>query len=206
MPQDVFGLGRLIVRTIAVIGATATGCAFAAAAAAAGYVVVLEDVSREMRDRGVASIATLLLQARQECGAPSEEAAAAALRNIATAPTVETAIRDAELIIEAVPEELEMKLELFMIFDKFAKPGAIFISTSQKLSILDISDVTIRRDRCMGMRGTETSSGGDTLELVPTALTSPETLRICREVAERLSKNVRVVQDSGPLNGNAATC
>jgi 3-hydroxyacyl-CoA dehydrogenase len=180
----------LIVRTIAVIGATATGCAFAAAAAAAGYVVVLEDVSREMRDRGAATIATLL-QERRECGALSKQASDAVLRNISTAPAVETAIRDAELIIEAVPEELEMKLELFTIFDKFAKPGAIFISTSEKLSILDISDVTIGRDRCMGMRFTRTSSGAVALELVPTALTSPETLRICRGVAERLSKNVR---------------
>jgi 3-hydroxyacyl-CoA dehydrogenase len=187
----------LTVRTIAVIGATAAGCALAAAVAAAGYIVVLEDVSREMRDRGIASIATLL-QARRERGALNEPAAAAALRNVSVAPAVETAIRDAELIIEAVPEELEMKLELFTIFDKFAKPGAIFISTSEKLSVLDISDVTIRRECCMGMRFTRTSSGEDALELVPTALTSPEALRICREVAERLSKNVRVVQDRDP--------
>jgi 3-hydroxyacyl-CoA dehydrogenase len=197
LPQGVFGFSRLSVRTIAVIGATATGCAFAAAAAAAGYVVVLEDVSREMRDSGIASIA-ILLQDRRECGALSEPASAVALRNISTALTVETAIRDAQLIIEAVPEELEMKLELFTIFDKFAKPGAIFISTSEKLSILDISDVTTARDRCMGMRFTRTSSGEHVLEVVPTALTSPETLRICRGVAERLSKNVRAVQDSGP--------
>jgi 3-hydroxybutyryl-CoA dehydrogenase len=181
----------LIVRTIAVVGGSATGCAFAAAAAAAGYAVVLEDVSREMRDRGVASIATLL-QGRWQCGALSEAAVASARRNISTASTVEMAIRDAELIIEAAPEELEMKLELFTIFDKFAKPDAIFISTSEKLSILDISDVTIRRDRCMGMRFARAESGEDVLELVPTALTSPETQRICREVAEKLSKNVRV--------------
>jgi 3-hydroxyacyl-CoA dehydrogenase len=187
----------LIVRTIAVVGATGTGCAFAAAAAAAAYVVVLEDVSREMRDRGVTSIATLL-QDRERCGSLSGETAAMALGNISTASTVETAIRDAELIIEAVPEELEMKLELFTIFDKFAKPGAIFISTSEKLSILDISDVTIRRDRCMGMRFTRAESGEDVLELVPTTLTSPETQRICREFAEKLSKNVRVVQDRDP--------
>ncbi len=181
-------------RTIAVIGATATGCALAASAAAAGYTVVLEDVSREMRDRGVASIVVLLHDQRDR-GARSGETAAMVLENISTASTVETAIRDAELIIEAVPEELEMKLELFTIFDKFAKPGAIFISTSEKLSILDISDVTIWRDRCMGMRFARAESGEDALELVPTALTSPETQRICREVAEKLSRNVRVVQD-----------
>jgi 3-hydroxybutyryl-CoA dehydrogenase len=111
---------------------------------------------------------------------------------------VEDAIRDAELIIEAVPEELEMKLELFTIFDKFAKPDAIFISTAETLSILDISDVTIRRDRCMGMHFTRAESTEGTLELVPTSLTSPETLRICGEVAQRLARNVRIVQDAGP--------
>jgi 3-hydroxyacyl-CoA dehydrogenase len=195
--REVLGFSRLIARTIAVVGATTTGCAFAAAAAAAGYTVVLEGVSREMRDRGVASIATLL-QDRERRGSLSGGTAAMALGNISTASTVETAIRDAELIIEAVPEELEMKLELFTIFDKFAKPGAIFISTSETLSILDISDVTIRRDRCMGMRFNRAESGEDTLELVPTALTSLETQQICREVAEKLSKNVRVVQDCDP--------
>jgi len=194
---EVFGLCRLIVRTIAVIGATATGRAFAAAAAAAGYTVVLEDVSREMRDCGVASIASLL-QERRESGTLTEEATTAAFRNISTESTVETAIRHAELIVEAVPEELEMKLELFTIFDKFAKPDAIFVSTLEKLSILDISDVTIRRDRCMGMRFVRDESGEDTLELVPTALTSLETQQICREVADKLSKNVRVVRDRDP--------
>jgi 3-hydroxybutyryl-CoA dehydrogenase len=186
----------LIVRTIAVIGATATGCAFAAAAAGAGYTVVLEDVSREARNRGVAAIAKSL-RARRAVGSFSE--AVESLTNISNASTVESAIREAELIIEAVPEELEMKLELFTIFDKFAKPNAIFISTAETLSILDISDVTIRRDRCIGMHFIRTGLAEGTLELVPTALTSLATLRICQEVAQRLSKNVRIVQDSDPV-------
>jgi 3-hydroxybutyryl-CoA dehydrogenase len=194
--RKVLGLWRLIVPTIAVIGATATGCAFAAAAAGAGYTVVLEDVSREARDRGVTAIANLL-QERRAVGSLSKDAAEAA-RNISTASTVEDAIRDAELIIEAVPEELEMKLELFTIFDKFAKPNAIFISTAKTLSILDISDVTIRRDRCIGMRFARAESTEQTLELVPTSLTSPATLQICQEVAQRLARNVRIVPDADP--------
>jgi 3-hydroxyacyl-CoA dehydrogenase len=185
----------VLIRTIAVIGATATGCAFAKAAALAGYETVLEDVSREMRDRGLSSIAESLGAAVQR-GEFSKNESADALARLTSASTIEDAIRDADLIIEAVPEELEMKLELFTVFDKFAKPGAIFASTTATLSILDISDVTTCRERCIGMRFREAGNGLNILELVRTALTSEDTFDTCRDVARRLAKDVRVVPDA----------
>src|SRR5205807_7781599 len=72
-----------------------------------------------------------------------------ALSLITTAGDVKDAIRDAELIIETVPDELEMKLELFTIFDKFAKSGAIFASTATSLSITDFTDIVVSRERCI---------------------------------------------------------
>ena len=59
---------------------------------------------------------------------------------------------EAELIIETVSDEMEMKIELFTIFDKFAKPGAIFASTTTSLRITDLAAVTFRPERCIGMR------------------------------------------------------
>ncbi len=94
-----------------------------------------------------------------------------------------------------MPEELEMKLELFTIFDKFAKPGAIFVSTTATMSVLDLSDVTVYRERCVGMRSRDTASVGAEIELVRTKLTSEETLRACREVAERFAGRVMEVED-----------
>ena len=185
----------MLIRTIVVIGATVTGCAFAKAAALAGYETVLEDVSREMRDRGLSSIAESLGAAVQR-GEFSKNESADAFARIISSSTVEAAIRDADLIIEAVPEELEMKLELFTVFDKFAKPGAIFASTAATLSVLDISDVTICRERCIGMRFREVGNGWNVLELVRTALTSEDTFNTCRDVARRLAKDVRVVPDA----------
>jgi len=187
----------VVIRAIAVIGANATGQAFAQAAAIAGYETVLEDVSREMLERGISSIGRTLQEAveRRECE-PKDRAAA--LSRIIPAIGVEEAIRDADLIIESVPEELEMKLELFTIFDKFAKPGAIFASSTATLSVLDISDVTIYRERCIGMRFRANSLGLNCIELVRTERTSEETIRACSEVALRLAKEVQFVADIAP--------
>ena len=106
--------------TIAVIGAGDLGREIAALALFAGYRTILEDVS-ESRLEGAA--AALLRLGDEVCS------------QLITANTVEDAVRDAHLIIEAVAEEMEMKIELFTIFDKFAKPGAIFASSSPSLSI-----------------------------------------------------------------------
>jgi 3-hydroxyacyl-CoA dehydrogenase len=183
------------VETIAVIGAHVVGRQFARAAALAGYAVVFEDVSREMLDRGISWISASLEESvrRGEMSAPE---GIEALARIAPANTVEPAIRDVDLIIEAVPEELEMKLELFTIFDKFAKPGAIFASTTTTMSILDLSDVTICRERCIGMRFVDVAWNYEGIEIVRTRLTSEDSLRACREVAERLATRVVVVREA----------
>ena len=182
------------INTIAIVGANATGQAFARTSALAGYATILEDVSREMLERGIASI-QLSLEAAVARGEIRPPERADALARILSVVGVENAIRDGDLLIEALPEELEMKLEMFTIFDKFAKPGTIFASTTQTLSILDLSDVTVYRERCIGMRFRANQPGPSSIELVCTKLTSNEAIRACREVAERWSKEVQMVAD-----------
>ena len=169
------------VKTIAVIGAGPAGRSIAFASILAGYPIVLEDVSRQSVERAVEWI-----QQQLRGHAAAEES----LSLLTTATRIEDAIRDADLIIEAVPDELEMKLELFTIFDKFAKPGAIFASTTASLSVGDITDVTIFRERCIGMRFLHSAAKGDFIELVRTHLTSGETVAACQEVALRLASEV----------------
>src|SRR5215510_11783982 len=156
------------VKTVAVIGAGTMGRGIAYASAFGGYHTVLEDISREMLDKGVAWIR----QAFDE-GVTRRKVDAAvrdrAVGLISTSNKVEDAIRDADLIIEAVPEEMEMKLELFTIFDKFAKPGAIFASNTSSLSITDMSDVTVHRERCVGLHFFNPVPKMRLIELVKTA-------------------------------------
>ena len=186
------------VKTIAVIGAGTMGPGIAYAAALGGYNTVLEDVSRQVLERGVAwikqSFEEGVARGKVEGGVRDK-----ALSLISTAGNVEDAIRDAELIIEAVPDELEMKLELFTIFDKFAKTGAIFASNTSSLSIADFTDVTVSRDRCIGMRFFNPVPKMKLIELVRTPHTSDETVATCREVARRMGEEVAVINEENGL-------
>src|SRR5438445_10026932 len=111
------------VKTIAVIGAGTMGRGIAYAAAFGGYHTVLEDVSRQVLEQGVAWIRQSfdegVARGKVEAGVRDR-----ALSLISTASNVEDAIRDSELIIEAGPVASEMKVEIFTIFDTFATTGA----------------------------------------------------------------------------------
>jgi 3-hydroxybutyryl-CoA dehydrogenase len=183
------------VKTIAVIGAGSMGRGIAYAASFAGYKTVLEDISPRVLEQATAWIQNSFAQ-----GVARGKVEASVVDNglalISTAADVKDAIRDAELIIEAVPEELEMKLELFTIFDKFAKTGTIFASTASSLSITDLTDIVVFRDRCVGMRFFDPVAKMDRIELVCTPYTSEETVVTCREVARRMGKEVAVVKEA----------
>src|SRR5277367_3375440 len=138
------------VETIGVIGAGEAGREIALAALLGGYRVVLEDVSREMLEKGIAHIKLSLDEraARRELSPQERESAFARL---STASRVDEVCRVADVLIETVPDEMEVKLEIFTIFDKFAKPGAILASDTS-LSITEIASITFRTEECIGMR------------------------------------------------------
>jgi 3-hydroxyacyl-CoA dehydrogenase len=147
------------------------------AALLAGYRVVLEDVSENRLMEAVAWIGDTSGEARSR---------------LILAGRVEEAVREADLIIEAVAEEMEMKIEMFTIFDKFAKPDAIFASSSPTLSIADLASVTFCPEQCIGMRfvSRERKSA---LELACTPQTSEETIAACREFGRRIGKEIMLV-------------
>ena len=183
------------IKTIAVIGAGTMGRGIAYAALFGGYRTVLEDISPEMLNKASAWIRESFDEGVKR-GKVDAAVRDRALPLLSTASKVEDAIRDAELIIEAVPEEMEMKLELFTIFDKFAKPGAIFASNTSSLSITDMSDVTVHRERCVGLHFFNPVPKMKLIELVKTPFTSEETVAACREVAQRMGKEVVVIKES----------
>jgi 3-hydroxybutyryl-CoA dehydrogenase len=183
------------VKTIAVIGAGTMGRGIAYASALAGYRTVLEDISEARLEQAVAWIEKTLDEGVSR-GKVDPVNCLAAMKHLTTAGSLENAIREAELIIEAVPEEMEMKLELFTIFDKFAKTGAVFASNTSSLSITEISEVTVYRERCIGMHFFNPVPKMKLIELIKTPQTSDETIATCREVGRRMNKDVVVVKDS----------
>jgi 3-hydroxybutyryl-CoA dehydrogenase len=183
------------IKTIAVIGAGTMGRGIAYAAAFGGYTTLLEDISPQMLEESARWIAKSFEEGAAR-GKVDSKVRDRALSSITTANSVQDAIRDADLIIEAVPEEMEMKMELFTIFDKFAKPGAIFASNTSSLSISDMSDLTVSRERCIGMHFFNPVPKMKLIELVKTPFTSQNTVDICTEVGRRMGKEVVLVQES----------
>jgi 3-hydroxybutyryl-CoA dehydrogenase len=183
------------VKTIAVIGANTIGPSIAYLAALSGYQTILEDVSEARLQKAVAWITDKL---EQSVALRIVEATAggAALANLSTAHTVEDAIRGADLIIETLPDEMEMQIELFTILDKFAKPNAIFATTGW-MPITELAEITFCADRCIGMRFPDSIVETKTVEMVRGRETSNETVASCSDVARRMGREAVVVDDAG---------
>jgi len=183
------------VETITVIGAGTMGRGIAYAALAGGYRTVLEDVQPEQLAAATRSITGAFDEAiaRGKCTAEQKDVA---LARFSTAPSVDVACRNADLVIEAVPEDLEMKVDIFCILEKFARPGAILASNTSSLSVTEIAAVTSRADRCVGLHFFNPVPKMKLLEVVRALETSDETISACREVGRRMGKEVVVVRES----------
>jgi 3-hydroxyacyl-CoA dehydrogenase len=188
------------IETIAVIGAGEFGREIARFALHGGYRIILEDVSDSILEKAVAAIRENLAA---DASAARLDAASCdqALLRLSTAHCVEDAAREADCIIETVADEPEMKLELFTIFDKFARPGAIFASTTQLLAIDDLADMTFCAERCVGMQFARGAGNKRRLQLVRGRGTSGETIEACHEMARRMDLQVVELRNEHALPG-----
>lgn len=185
------------VKTIAVIGAGARGRGIAYAVAAGGFRTILEDMSAPRLQEGWAWIRQSLDEEVAH-GRVTAQQKEAAMAQLSMARCVEDASREADLVIEAAPEEMELKIELFTLLDKFAKPGSIFASNTSSLPIAEMAAVTFRPDKCVGMRFLNHVPNKKLLEIICAAETSPDTIESCREVGRRMGKEVVVLRESLP--------
>ena len=183
------------IKTIAVIGAGTMGRGIAYASARGGFRTILEDVSPEMLEQGTAYISQALEDGVAR-GKVTQEQKDKALANLTTSRLVEDVCREADLLIEAVPEEMEVKLEIFTIFDKFAKPDAIMASNTSSLSITEMASITFRAENCIGMHFFNPVPKMKLLEIVRALETSTSTLQSCVEVGRRMGKEVVVIRES----------
>ena len=183
------------VGTIAVIGAGIMGRGIAHAAALGGYRTILEDILPASLRKAENEIRANLGKA-VELGKVRKEEADAAIARIEYAGTVEEAARAADLVIEAVPEEMESKIEIFTLLDKVCRPGTIIASNTSSLSITEIASVTYRASKCLGMHFFNPVHKMKLLEIVRALETDSETLAAAVEVGRRMGKEVVVVKES----------
>ncbi len=183
------------IRTVAVIGAGIMGRGIAHAAALGGFRTVLEDVLPAALRKAETEIRGHLDKA-VELGKVAPDAANAAFQRIEYAGSVEQAARDADLVIEAVPEEMESKIEIFTLLDKICRPGALLASNTSSLSITEIASVTYRAPRCVGMHFFNPVPKMKLLEIVRGLETSEETLAAAVEVGRRMGKETVVIREA----------
>jgi 3-hydroxybutyryl-CoA dehydrogenase len=182
------------IRTIAVIGAGAVGRGIAHAAALGGYRTILEDILPASLRHAAAEIRGHLARAA-DLGMVSKPEAEAAFSRLEYASTVEQAAREADLVIEAVPEEMESKIEIFTLLDKICKPATILASNTSSLSVTEIASVTYRGKKVLGMRFADPVHGMKLLQVVRALETDDETMAACAEVGRRMGKDVVVIQE-----------
>ena len=183
------------VRAVAVIGAGIMGRGIAHAAALGGYRTILEDILPASLRKAENEIRSNLEKA-VELGKVKKEEADAAFARIEYAGTVEEAARAADLVIEAVPEEMESKIEIFTLLDKVCRPGTIIASNTSSLSITEIASVTYRASKCLGMHFFNPVHKMKLLEIIRALETDDETLAAAIEVGRRMGKEVVVVKES----------
>ena len=185
------------VRTIAVIGAGIMGRGIAHAAALGGYRTILEDLFPNALRKAEAEIRASLDQA-VELGQINSSDAAAAISRIEYAGSVDEAARQADLVIEAVPDEMESKLEIFIMLDKFCRPATILASNTSSLSVSEIASVTYRAKKCVGMRFLNPVHQMKVLEIVRALETDDDTLAAVVAVGKRMGKEVVVLKEPVP--------
>jgi len=183
------------VQTIAVIGAGIMGRGIAHAAALGGYRTVLEDLLPNALRKAETEIRANLDKA-VELNKVTAADADAAFRRLEYAGSVEEAAREADLVIEAVPEEMESKIEIFTLLDKICRPTTILASNTSSLSVTEIASVTYRAKKCVGMHFFNPVHKMKLLEIVRALETDEDTLAIAVEVGKRMGREVVVIKES----------
>jgi 3-hydroxybutyryl-CoA dehydrogenase len=182
-------------QTVAILGAGLMGRGIAYASALGGYQTILQDTDAPALDKAAAEISALL-EKGVATGKVAGEDAVAARKRLATTRALGEAVREADLVIEAVPERIELKVELFTALDRLAPTHAVLASNTSSLSITEMAAATRRPTQVVGMHFFNPVHRMRLLEVVRALETSEETLAAAVAVGERMGKECVVVRES----------
>ena len=181
---------------VLVVGAGTMGHGIAQVAAQAGYRATLYDVDPAVVQNGLGKVRASL-DKLVEKGKVQAADRDAALARISAAPVdLRTAAAGADLVVEAVPERMDLKRTIFSTLSAGAPPHAILASNTSSLSIAEIAASTQRPERVLGMHFFNPVPLKPLLEIVKTDRTSTEALDVAIAVGKKMGKSVVVVKDS----------
>ena len=183
------------VKTVAVLGAGTMGHGIAHAAMAAGFDTVLYDVSQAQLDKGRAAIVAVI-QKGVDLGKVSADDALAMRGRLRLATVVAEAVREADIVIEAAPEKIDLKLSLFRDVEAAAPAHAVLASNTSALSITEMAAVLANPGRMGGMHFFNPVHRMKLIEVVKALDTSAETIAVMEAVSARMGKETVLVKES----------
>lgn len=184
------------IKKIAVMGAGDMGHGIAEVALLAGYKVTMRDVEQRFVDKGLARIRESLAKLVEKQKV-SEEAKQKMLSNIEVFVDIDKAVKDADFVIEAVPEIMSIKKEVFKELDKLAPKHAVLASNTSNMSITEIASATNRPDKVVGMHFFNPAVLMKLVEVIKGAKTSEDSMQLAYDLALKMNKvPVRVEKDS----------
>lgn len=183
------------IRQITLLGSGTMGRGIAHIAALSGYETVMYDVSLELLHAAREAIEAAMSKGVAK-GKLDRTEMAKALSRIQISAEIADAARDADLVIEAIPENLQLKKDAFSQVDLYCGEETILATNTSSLSVSELSGAVERRDRFVGMHFFNPPHLMKLVEIVRGERTSDETVEIARQVAIRMKKEPIVVKDS----------
>ncbi len=181
------------IRKVGIVGCGLMGSGIAEVCARSGYDVVVQDLSDDILDKGRNRIEKSLSKAVSK-GKLSAEGQVNTLDRIKRTTSLAD-LADCDLVIEAVPENLEEKKKVFAELDKILPPHSLITTNSSSLCVIEMASVTNRGDKVVGTHFFYPAPIMPLIELVRTILTSDETMSIIQEFASYIGKTTIVAKD-----------
>ncbi|WP_222912853.1 3-hydroxyacyl-CoA dehydrogenase family protein [Natrinema sp. SYSU A 869] len=179
---------------VAVLGAGSMGHGIAHVSALSGHSVIVRDVEQELVEDGLEQI-----EANLEGGIEREKITPAekedAIERLTGTVSLEAAVEDADLVIEAVPEQLEIKQDVFEEAEEFAPDNAIMATNTSSLSVTEIASVFEDPSRCIGLHFFNPAHIMPLVEIVVAEQTSEDTKEFADHYVESIKKTPTTVTD-----------
>ncbi len=195
----------MVIRKVGVLGAGIMGSGIAQVVAQAGFEVVLRDIEEAFTARGLDTIRGNLEKAAAK-GKLSKNEADSILSRIQTTTFLEEAVRDADLVVEAVIESMDLKKKVFSDLDALCRPETILASNTSGLSITEMASVTQRPHLVIGMHFFNPVPVMKLVELTRGFVTSEDTYLTCRQFVETLGKSPIQVAEAPGFAVNRILC
>lgn len=183
----------MVIQKIFVVGGGFMGSGIAQVAITAGFDVIINDISDELVERAKAGIEKMLSKNVTK-GRMTQEAKDAAMTRLSGSTTLDAAA-DADLVIEAVAEKVEIKKDVFSKLSAICRPDAILATNTSSISIAELSSVVTNPGRFLGMHFFSPVPLMKLLEIVRGIATDAEIIDAAREVGEKFGKTCIIAKD-----------